>query len=192
MTNDDKAAGELPEEARQLMIELGEQAEWDRIHAEAQRDGVYTGQRLRQLQPAKHKVICQLLAAGVGILRIAALVKVSHHTVVAIRDGSADAVAAEKRQISDQLRLAVRLLVERSIDEIEDIPLEKVPFFIGVMVDKMQLLDGQPTARLDTVASGGTTLEAFKRYIESLPRAEADGSQQPKGAVSDEHNLPVE
>lgn len=162
------------DEARQLALDLGERAEWDRICAEAQTSGVYTGTAFRERQPAKYRVAVQLLAAGVGVLKIAAMLRVSHHTIAAVRDGiGRDGVAQEKAILSDQMRLAVRLLMERALNEIDQIDRDKIPFWVGVLVDKMQLLDGQATARIETGAAGGMSLEAFRAYVESLPRADA-------------------
>lgn len=177
-------------EARQLALDLGERAEWDRVHAEAQAAGIYTGTAFRERQPAKYKVATQLLAAGVGVLKIAALLRVSHHTVAAVRDGiGRDSVAREKAILSDQMRLAVRLLMERAVNEIEAIDLDKIPFWIGVLTDKLQLLDGQATARIETTAAAGMSLEAFRAYVEALPVVEsapaASPGEAPAGLVVD-------
>lgn len=185
--NDDAptpAPDEADEQARQLMIELGEQAEWDRVHAEAQKEKLFTGERLKQLNPAKHKIIVRLLSIGLGVVKIAKLVGVSHHTVQAIRDESPLSNAAEKVVISDRMRRMVRLLLERAEDEIDKVPLDRVPQFVETLTRNMQLLDGQATARVETgPPAGAMSHEAMRDYIASLPRATPAAIEGEKPAV---------
>ena len=60
-----------------------------------------------------------------------------------------DKLVNEKRQsMIARLNNLANLFLDRLIDENEDIPIDKVPTAFGIIVDKLQLLNDEPTENI--------------------------------------------
>jgi hypothetical protein len=139
----------------------------DALFAKDEKKGHFTGERLFKRRPDVYKQICVFLGEGVSVNRVAKLMRVSVHTVLAVRDREPDLIAAEKERTIGNMRKFVRLSSERLIDEVDKIPLQSLPVAMGIAVDKGELLAGQATSRIEHVNVPSHT--EFNKLIELLP-----------------------
>jgi len=133
--------------------------------------GRFTGERLFVQRPETYKATVHLLAQGIGVHRIAAMLNVSHHTVSAVRDREQITIATQKEELGARCLSAARVCLDRLIEEVDTLKPEALAVAVGILVDKGQLLTGGATQRVSTVNEPG--LDAFKQFLEGLPRANA-------------------
>lgn len=127
------------------------------IFADDEKRGVFTGERLFKSDPDRYKMICSLLAEGLSLRQIAMLCKVSQHTVMAVRDREPALIAAEKQLLGKKMRGAVRLMVDKVIEQLVGGTLEvgsvrdlqSLLVGAGILTDKSELLLGGVTARVE-------------------------------------------
>lgn len=166
--NEPEADSLIERDTRQLSLLEVPEEQVERLEAK----GEFTGERLHARDPDRYRAIVAALAEGIGTRAIARAYKVSPHTVRAIRAREAGPIATDKKGISDRLRQFARMASDRLVEEIDDIPVDKLPLAAGIIIDKMQLLDGEATSITGTA---GPTVDAekFNHWIKSLPEAEA-------------------
>ena len=160
--------------------------------------GEYTGARLFARDPDRYKMIVGLLAEGIGILRIARILKVSPSTVIAVRDREAGAIEIVKQQVGRAARAGAQMCVEAILEVVADpdrrkkLSLRDLGVVHGILVDKALTLAGEPTW-IGEVRAAGPEHEDFERYLESLkevPEAEVTetgfgrGNPEQKGAAA--------
>lgn len=131
--------------------------------------GEFSGERLFEREPDKYRAIVAALAEGLGQRAIARAFRVSVNTVRAVMVRERGPVDTEKRVISLRLREFVRLASDRLLDEIDLIPIDKLPVALGIVADKMQLLDGEATAIVGQSADR-LKVDAFNELVASLPQ----------------------
>ena len=104
----------------------------------------HTGERLPEELRNKIK---QMLADGASQRNIQAETGVSAHTVVGIRK-SMPALDEKgwKKEVVEKLRNVVSRGASRLSDEIDDIPITAMPVSLGILIDKINVLNDQPTA----------------------------------------------
>lgn len=108
--------------------------------------GSFSGERLAKGDPARYQAILRALAEGMGIRQIARAFRVSANTVAAVRRREGSCIETEKEGLAHLLRLGARLGVERIVDEIGEFRRESLPIAVGILIDKAQLLAGDPTS----------------------------------------------
>ncbi len=104
----------------------------------------HTGERLPEELQNKIK---QMIADGASQRKIQAETGVSAHTVVGIRK-SMPALDEKgwKKEVVEKLRNVVSRGASRLSDEIDDIPITAMPVSLGILIDKINVLNDQPTA----------------------------------------------
>lgn len=107
--------------------------------------GEFTGERLAARDPERYRAICSALANGMGIRRIARAYRVSTNTVAVIRGVEGLSIETIKQGLAASCRHGAAMAVERIIEEMDLIKRESLPIVAGVLIDKAQLLEGQPT-----------------------------------------------
>lgn len=142
----------------------------DGVFTEMEQRGVFTGERLKVRDPQRYQVVASLLAEGLGVKTVAALAKVSVHTVQAVRDHEPHLIATLKEDIAKTARSTARLCVDRLRDAVlnpdSKISARDLAIITGVLVDKAELLSGGPTARLEIGEAGGHgELQAFMEEL---------------------------
>lgn len=151
--------------------------------------GEFTGERLHQRNPAKYRAIVNAFAQGMGKLQIARAFQVSHNTVSAVLEREGGPIDTEKRKIAGKMMNVARLGVERLEEEIERMPLQNLPIAVGIMVDKMQLLHGEATQRVEHVQQ--SEIEDWNSFVDSLPRTIDVESEVMQGTGSGAGKLPA-
>ena len=88
-----------------------------------------------------------MLADGASQRKIQQETGVSAHTVVGIRK-SMPAMDEKgwKKEVVEKLRNVVSRGASRLSDEIDDIPITAMPVSLGILIDKINVLNDQPTA----------------------------------------------
>ncbi len=131
----------------------------------------YTAERFFLKRPEDYRLCVSFIAANLGLLQIARLLKVHHRTVAAVRDHEGVAIDIEKERIRKNIRLAVGIAAERLPDILAKLPDGQVPLSIAILIDKLAQLDGEPTQRVEITHKGHLTHEAVRANIESFPDA---------------------
>lgn len=163
---------------------------------EAERRGEYTLERLRKTRPEVIEEIIQLRGQWVGMLRIAKLVGVHHKTVAAVDVVyPEEIVEAQKRRIS-MMQSAADKLVEQIHDSPESVPWNVKALAASQLQDKVELLAGRPTDRVERQEHVNIH-EEWKVYIEQVTaeaKAEAidiDSAKVPETGLAAGKNSPI-
>lgn len=154
-------------ERDQAQLSLLDVPEEQRERLEAK--GEFTGERLHAQDPDRYRAIVGALAEGIGLRAIARAYKVSPNTVRAIRVREAGPIDTDKKEISHRLRQFARMASDRLVEEIDDIPIDKLPLATAIVVDKMQLLDGEATT-ISGTAGPAFDPERFNQMVQAIGR----------------------
>lgn len=138
--------------------------------------GTFSGERLARQRPEVYRGVCQALAEGISARAIARAYRVSPGTVAAIREREAVSIGALKTGLAADARRGATLAIERIIEEIDQIKREQLPVVAGILIDKMQILEGAPTSITAQAqargASFGDALDALRAQAGGIEDAE--------------------
>lgn len=109
--------------------------------------GQFTAELLFERDVEKYKLIVTALAGGLSIRKMAKALRVSPGTITAVRDREGLSIGAQKGGIVRLLQQFAAAGAERLLEELHDIPIDKLPVALGIVIDKMQLLAGEATSR---------------------------------------------
>jgi hypothetical protein len=101
-----------------------------------------------KLDPEKRQKIEWMTQEGHTQKEIAEEVKVSSHTVVAVRQQMGDSdidIGSYKKQTADLFKKIVMKGAHRLNTEIDDIPIGMMPVSLAILIDKIAVLQDQPT-----------------------------------------------
>jgi hypothetical protein len=111
-------------------------------------------------------------AEGLSMSAMARALGVSRNTVAAVQDREQISIEQQKKELLRNVRTAARLSVERVVELVPSITNAKDAAIVAaVMVDKLQLLSGEATARVERVEVGQDKLAEM---LASLPVLEAE------------------
>ena len=134
--------------------------------------GEFTGERLLARRPDAYQAIIRMSAEGLSISAQARALGVSRNTVCAVREREGFSIEQEKKDLLRDVRRAARLSVERAIELVPGIQNAKDAAIVAaVMVDKMQLLSGEATSRVEKVE---VSQDKLSEMLASLPVLEAE------------------
>jgi transposase-like protein len=134
--------------------------------------GEFTGERLFRDRPGVYAAAVRMAAEGQSISATARALGVSRNTVCAVREREGISVEQERKELLKDLRKASRLGVEKVLELMPDLKSAKdAAITAAVMLDKMQLLSGEATARVERVEVRPDQVKAF---VDSLPVIEAE------------------
>ena len=152
----------------------------------------YTAERFFRKRPEDYRRAVQLLAGGMGLLKIASLLKVHHLTVAAVRDREGAAIDIDKQSIRRNLRLACVIGSERLPEVMANLAPAQLPVAQAILLDKLALLDGEPTSRTEHVVRGHLTHEAIAADLEAFTvDADLIGSDETGAAQNGPALLPA-
>ena len=133
------------------------------------------------------KEMLQARTEGLGVRACARIYKMSEHTVLAIEEKYSSEVATIKKDLARDCRTGARMAVSRMIEEMADMPKTSLPIIAGVMIDKMQVLEGEPSAIIGNHAGGiGKEREDLNSMIAALPAADQEVIDLPREPISAE------
>ena len=134
--------------------------------------GEFSGERLLARRPDVYQAIIRMSAEGLSISAQARALGVSRNTVCAVRDREGFSIEQDKKDLLRDVRRAARLSVERAIELVPTIQNAKDAAIVAaVMVDKMQLLSGEATSRVEKVE---VSQDKLSEMLASLPVLEAE------------------
>ena len=143
---------------------------WELLGMDAERSRRCTGTTAAADAGRREAILSACI--HVGTRRAAQAYGVSREVVralklEAVRSGKLDQM---KEEAGRRALGAADLILDRIIDEVDDLPRAQLPIAYGILKDKGLLLTGQPTARIEhTVTVDHATLNDL---IESLPAAQ--------------------
>ena len=134
--------------------------------------GEFTGERLLARRPQAYRAVVNMAAEGLSISATARALSVSRNTVTAVREREGISIEQEKKELLRDVRRAARLSVERAIELVPTINSAKDAAIVAaVMVDKMQLLSGEATARIEKVE---VSQDKLSEMLANLPVLEGE------------------
>ena len=141
--------------------------------------GEFTAARLFLQHPDKYKAAVSLVVEGFPVRAIARGLKISHNTIrqVCIREHVS--IDTGREAVTADYKLLERLLMERMIDCVDQIKPEALPMALGIVRDKINAMEGNPTmivGHVDVSVQIGTVND----FIDTLPVA--------SGEVIEPHN----
>lgn len=129
--------------------------------------GQFSGEQVFKSRPDVYRAVVHALGEGMGIRSIAKVFKISHHTIIAIREREGIQIATIKQRTSRDLRAFASIAAERLVEEMDSIPLQSLPVAIGIAIDKAQLLDGEATSILGKEEKR-ITPDDFNDYLKGI------------------------
>jgi hypothetical protein len=134
--------------------------------------GEFTGERLLARRPEVYRALVRMAAEGQSISATARALSVSRNTVAAVREREGISIEQEKKELLRDVRRAARMSVERAIELVPSINSAKDAAIVAaVMVDKMQLLSGEATSRVEKVE---VNQDKLAEMLAALPVLEAE------------------
>jgi len=134
--------------------------------------GEFTGERLLARRPEVYRAVIRMAAEAQSISATARALGVSRNTVCAVREREGFSIEQDKKDLLRDVRRAARLSVERAIELVPGIQSAKDAAIVAaVMIDKMQLLSGEATARVERVE---VSQDKLAEMLASLPILEAE------------------
>lgn len=134
--------------------------------------GEFTGERLYRDRPGVYAAIVRMTAEGLSISATARALGVSRNTVCAVRDREGISIEQDKKELLKDLRKASKLGVEKVLELLPETKSAKDAGIVAaVMIDKLQLLSGEATARVEKVELRPDQVRSF---LEALPVIEAE------------------
>jgi hypothetical protein len=147
-------------------------------------DARYTAERFFRKRPDDYRLCVTLIAARIGRLQIARLMKVHHMTVAAVEEREGVAIDIEKERIRKNIRLAVGNASERLPEIMASLPANQVPLATAILIDKLAQLDGEPTQRVEHTHKIQLTHEQLAAQITAFPDA-IDVTATPTGSPAE-------
>ncbi len=161
----------LAEQATPAQLSFFESDEFLGIADRNQPAPHYTGDRLFRDRPHIYRRVVELLAEpGISVRYICRELHVTDGTVAAVSAREGIPMAAHKKVILRNITHGLRMASERLIEEIPRGSLRDTTIAVGVLSEKMQLLSGEATARIE-VTPGGNIFERFARFHEETIKA---------------------
>lgn len=127
--------------------------------------GEYSGDRLFSQRPEVYRAVVSMLAEGIGTTTIAKACQVSPNTIYAVRAREGVTIESERKELLKNLRQAAKLSVEKTLDLLPSLKSAKdAAITAAVMIDKLQLLSGEATSRIERVEVDG---DAIMRMVQA-------------------------
>ena len=134
--------------------------------------GEFSGERLMARRPEVYRAVVRMLAEGLSMSSIARALSVSRNTVAAVREREGYSIEQDKKELLRDFRRAARLSVERAIELVPHIQTAKDAAIVAaVMTDKLQLLSGEATSRVEKIE---VNQDKLAEMLASLPVLEAE------------------
>lgn len=134
--------------------------------------GEFSGERLLSRRPEVYRAILSMSAEGLSVSAMARAFGVSRNTIAAVQDREGISIEHLKKELLRNVRTAARLSVERVVELVPSINNAKDAAIVAaVMVDKLQLLSGEATARVERVE---VSQDKLSEMLSGLPMLEAE------------------
>lgn len=129
-------------------------------------------QTLAQEDPIKYASIATELMDGTAAVKIAKSNSTTPELVRFIRSMHPELVHASRGQLIANLEETSIAMAQRLAQEVDDLPLAKLPQSLSTVLDKLALLTGGVTQRTEHVSAPRP--EDVQRMFEQLPKAKTE------------------
>lgn len=173
-------------------------AEWTRgfFEESLRKEGISTGELLKEREPEKYEAILEALKNGVGILKIKKFTGAHPRTIMAIRDANIESIEIAKQQLAKRFRYISHLCAESIAEDLEDdpskIPAQQRSIIMAISFDKAQVIEGAPTSIIGKPDKTAPTHDDFLRHIEGLRSGKAEGMGLPGTESGTKGELPAD
>lgn len=134
--------------------------------------GEFSGERLLARRPEVYRAILSMSAEGLSVSAMARAFGVSRNTIAAVQEREGFSIEQHKKELLRNVRTAARLSVERVVELVPSINSAKDAAIVAaVMVDKLQLLSGEATARVEKIE---VSQDKLSEMLAGLPMLEAE------------------
>ena len=135
---------------------------------------IHTADKVYKDRPKVYRECVQRLAEGSSITAIQRDLKVSWHTIAAIRTREAPAIAATKKHLAGLLGVAAQLALEKLITLLEEgkVPPGVMPIATGILIDKYRQFEGEPTQTIEVRKT--VTLDDVRGELDRIKRGASD------------------
>lgn len=120
------------------------------------------------------EAILQALAEGMPVRQVCRAYRVSHNTLAAIRQRWPESADTEKKRLASLCSTFARTAIERALDDVDRIPPGMLVLAAAQATDKMLLLTGEATSRVEHKREIGR--EDVEGYLRRLPSAASSGA----------------
>jgi hypothetical protein len=142
-----------------------------------------TGERLFRDRPDVYKAVVKLIAEpGVSIRTICRECHVSDHTVRSVANREKIPIAHVKKQVLSNITHGLRLASERVIELMPEASPRDALIGVGILGEKMQLLGGEATARIDLTPTFNIQ-EKMQQLVEEVRAVRAGRAKVVDGKV---------
>lgn len=118
-------------------------------------DALYTAERARKHRPEACRIAVEMLGAGMSLRRVMKLTRLHPYTIRALQEGpERETLETLKGRTKVALSYFVAVGAEKMMEEVESMDLDKLPIAVAVAIDKLQLLSGGATERIEHVHAG--------------------------------------
>jgi hypothetical protein len=130
----------------------------------------FTGTRILRQNPAKYRVIVELIARAIPVCHIARVLRVSKHTLKAIREREAETIVVLRKEYASKVSTLAQDILEKIQAQLARMNAEDAAFAFGVLIDATQALESESTT---TMITKSVQRLSFDELIERLPSSEA-------------------
>jgi hypothetical protein len=163
----------------------------------AEGNHAFSGARLFRRDPETYRLIVSLRAEGVHKAEIARQLGVSRSTIRAVerREQNSESVDQMKKRLSRQCIVVGAMVLDEMYERLHEepgkIPANVLPAWLGVPIEKGELLAGRPTARTE-VADPTPAADAYHALLRALRTGLSGGYPETKRAEGDPGRAPYE
>jgi hypothetical protein len=140
-------------------------------HIPANSTWLQSAKDLMDTSPELYAGIVKRLADGDTVPAIQKLTRLPVELIRRIRDLHPEVVEAGIAAAHSRIVESLHNAATRLADNIDDIPLSSLPVSVGILTDKVQLIRGHATQRIER--RNVATPEDIKAMFDSLPKAKA-------------------
>lgn len=159
------AEAEVPNEEQLFLLADFEMPAIDRTRREFN----YTGERLFRDRPDIYKLVVRLLAEpGLSYRQIARTAHIHFDTIKSVLAREQIPVEAQKKEILSCIRRGLRLCAERVEELAPSMNARDAMVGVGILGEKMQLLGGEATVRIDSLDGAHDIYSPFQRLHADL------------------------
>ncbi len=125
------------------------------------------------IEKDEQKVHCILAARSMGypIRQVCSAFAVSAHTVAEIERRHAVKLATLKDRLARKFGVFVELGIDRAIEEVDSMDIDKLLVSLGIAADKLQVLTGEASVIIGTTSSEGSrfSVDGLRARLEARP-----------------------
>ena len=162
------------EEAQPLLFSSAE-LPGEMFEAEEQH-GNYTGERFFSRRPEAYKQAVSMIAEGVSDRSICRALRITHHTLEAVREREGVSITAEKKGILQRAARVARVTIDRLAELAPEMSAKDAAVTFGIVTDKMLVMSGDVNSRVEVRQSD--PIGDYLALLQQLPREKSADARE--------------